>query len=105
MVSSSCKSSPIYDLLGLGFGPANIAVAGAITESWSEVRSGLLFISTGSIDDGHRQPNFPIKNVLFIEKHHVFRWHPGMLLPGAKMQIRLVVHVVRVQASLTEHHL
>ncbi|KAL0574943.1 hypothetical protein V5O48_007017 [Marasmius crinis-equi] len=60
--------SNIYDLLGLGFGPANIAVAGAITESWTE-------------------PSFPIKKVLFIEKHHIFRWHPGMLLPGAKMQI------------------
>ncbi|KAK1236033.1 hypothetical protein PQX77_000712 [Marasmius sp. AFHP31] len=67
-MAGSTSSSPIYDLLGLGFGPANIAVAAAITESWSE-------------------PNFPIKNVLFIERHHVFRWHPGMLLPGAKMQI------------------
>ncbi|KAG7088151.1 hypothetical protein E1B28_012172 [Marasmius oreades] len=58
----------IYDLLGLGFGPANIAIAGAIVESWAN-------------------PSCHINKVLFIEKHHVFRWHPGMLLPGAKMQI------------------
>ncbi|TEB36378.1 lysine/ornithine N-monooxygenase [Coprinellus micaceus] len=62
-------TSEIFDLVGLGFGPANIAISGAITEAWKE------------------NPDFPIKSTLFIEKHEVFRWHPGMLLPGARMQI------------------
>ena len=26
----------IVDLVGLGFGPANIAIAGAVTEAWKE---------------------------------------------------------------------
>ena len=28
-----------------------------------------------------------MKNVLFLERHKQFRWHPGMLLPDARMQI------------------
>ncbi|KAJ2932911.1 hypothetical protein H1R20_g4216, partial [Candolleomyces eurysporus] len=59
----------IVDLVGLGFGPANIAIAGAVTEAWKE------------------NPSFPVKTTLFIERHEIFRWHPGMLLPGARMQI------------------
>jgi len=27
-------SDTIYDLVGLGFGPANIAIAGAVVERW-----------------------------------------------------------------------
>lgn len=30
--SSEC----VYDVVGLGFGPANIAVAGAIVEKWGQ---------------------------------------------------------------------
>ena len=26
----------VYDLVGLGFGPANIAIAGALTEKWQQ---------------------------------------------------------------------
>ena len=59
----------VYDVVGLGFGPANIAIGAALTERWSE------------------DADFPVKKTLFIEKHEVFRWHPGMLLPEAKMQI------------------
>lgn len=59
-------SSPlVLDVLGIGFGPANIAVAAALLEK--------------------QDPN--LKNILFIEKHESFKWHPGMLLPDARMQI------------------
>ncbi|KJA27342.1 hypothetical protein HYPSUDRAFT_51897 [Hypholoma sublateritium FD-334 SS-4] len=61
----------IFDLVGLGFGPANIAIAGALTEHWQDNDSA----------------SSSMKNVLFIEKHSNFRWHPGMLLPDARMQI------------------
>ncbi|TFK29987.1 lysine/ornithine N-monooxygenase [Coprinopsis marcescibilis] len=63
------STEDVYDLVGLGFGPANIAIAGALTEKWQQ------------------DVNFPIKKTLFVERHEVFRWHPGMLLPDAKMQI------------------
>ncbi|RDB21444.1 L-ornithine N(5)-monooxygenase [Hypsizygus marmoreus] len=71
MPSSQIDDTTVYDLIGLGLGPANIAIAGAIIEK------------KGAKD----QNSFPIKNALFIEKHQVFRWHPGMLLPEARMQI------------------
>lgn len=35
------------------------------------------------------QSQAPLQHVLFIEKQREFRWHPGMLLPNSRMQIRL----------------
>ncbi|KAF9013881.1 lysine/ornithine N-monooxygenase [Cyathus striatus] len=64
-------NNTVFDLIGLGFGPANIAIGAALTEAWSSPNSS----------------EFPVKNVLFLEKHDRFRWHPGMLLPDARMQI------------------
>ncbi|KAG5645252.1 hypothetical protein DXG03_006669 [Asterophora parasitica] len=71
MPSSKIDNSTVYDLIGLGFGPANIAIDGVVIEKLTSTSSG----------------SFPVKNVLFIEKHEKFRWHPGMLLPDARMQI------------------
>ncbi|KAF8921226.1 L-lysine 6-monooxygenase (NADPH-requiring)-domain-containing protein [Mucidula mucida] len=65
------SSDSIFDLIGLGFGPANIAIAGAIVET-RLVR---------------KADSCPLNQILFIEKHAKFSWHPGMLLPDAKMQI------------------
>jgi hypothetical protein len=33
--SSIDRPEDIYDLVGLGFGPANLAIAGALTERWN----------------------------------------------------------------------
>ncbi|KAG5652248.1 hypothetical protein H0H81_005643 [Sphagnurus paluster] len=71
MPSSSIVDSTVYDLIGLGFGPANLAIAGAVVEKQKSMSSR----------------TFPIQKALFIEKHDRFRWHPGMLLPDARMQI------------------
>lgn len=60
---------PVYDVIGLGFGPANLAIAAALLEKWDFKNSS------------------PPRNVLFIEQHSHFKWHPGMLLPNARMQI------------------
>ncbi|KIY43366.1 hypothetical protein FISHEDRAFT_53392 [Fistulina hepatica ATCC 64428] len=62
----------VYDLIGLGFGPANISIAIALVDQWKN------------------DAKTPIQNVLFLEKQSEFRWHPGMLLPDARMQIRRV---------------
>ncbi|KAG9318678.1 L-lysine 6-monooxygenase (NADPH-requiring)-domain-containing protein [Chiua virens] len=61
-------SIQVYDVIGLGFGPSNLAIAGAFLEN----------------------QNLPIsiERLFFIEKHDKFKWHPAMLLPGAQMQIR-----------------
>lgn len=56
----------IYDVIGIGFGPSNIALAIALEEQ--------------------RQSGHHI-DTLFIEKQPHFAWHKDMLLDGADMQI------------------
>ncbi|KAG9089450.1 hypothetical protein FS749_001322 [Ceratobasidium sp. UAMH 11750] len=63
----------VYDLLGIGFGPANLAIAVALLEHWDEHKVA------------GTQPT--IGRACFIERHPRFSWHPGMLLPGSRMQI------------------
>ncbi|KLO14186.1 hypothetical protein SCHPADRAFT_826848 [Schizopora paradoxa] len=58
----------VFDVLGCGFGPANLAIAVALAERWTEAKN-------------------PIEQVVFVEKYSEFSWHPGMLIPGAQMQI------------------
>ncbi len=57
------------DLVGVGFGPSNLALAIAIEE--------------------HNATCAPGERVeaRFLERQDTFRWHPGMLLDGATMQI------------------
>ncbi|OWQ90999.1 ornithine monooxygenase [Roseateles aquatilis] len=59
----------IHDLVGIGFGPSNIALAVALDEQ----RHG-----------GRRL------DALFIERQPSFAWHPGMLLDQAHMQISFI---------------
>jgi L-ornithine N5-oxygenase len=56
---------PVYDLIGVGFGPANLALAVALEETpnWIE----------------------PVA-VRFIEQQACFSWQPGMLLTESRMQ-------------------
>ncbi|KAG8217718.1 L-lysine 6-monooxygenase (NADPH-requiring)-domain-containing protein [Butyriboletus roseoflavus] len=61
-------SIQVYDVIGLGFGPSNLAIAGAFLENQ--------LASPISVD-----------RLFFIERHDEFKWHPAMLLPGAQMQI------------------
>lgn len=53
----------VLDIVGIGFGPANLALAIAIAECDTQV------------------------DAVFVERQDQFGWHPGMLLDGAKMQI------------------
>ncbi|KAI0748140.1 L-lysine 6-monooxygenase (NADPH-requiring)-domain-containing protein [Daedaleopsis nitida] len=72
---SPIASAQPYDLIGLGFGPANVAVAGAILDKWA------------ASDSKDSNSHLPLEQVLFIERQPEFRWHPGMLLPNSRMQI------------------
>jgi L-ornithine N5-monooxygenase len=58
--------SAIYDLVGVGFGPSNLAVAVALEE-----RAG---------DDGDLR-------AIFFERQAEPLWHPGLLLEGTTLQI------------------
>ncbi|THH11830.1 hypothetical protein EW145_g391 [Phellinidium pouzarii] len=58
-----------FHILGCGFGPANLGIAVAILD---------------------KQASEQVKHIprtVFVEKHAEFQWHPGMLLPGSRMQI------------------
>ncbi|KAI9805167.1 MAG: hypothetical protein M1825_001003 [Sarcosagium campestre] len=55
-----------YDLVCVGFGPASLAIAVALSDRGFSAR------------------------VLFLERQQSFAWHSGMLLPGARMQISFI---------------
>ncbi|KAI0780915.1 lysine/ornithine N-monooxygenase [Trametes elegans] len=99
---TATDTAPLYDVIGLGFGPANVAIAGAIVDKWATSEGGSVCAPVNwkplSLADqnttvfnllGHSrdQNDAPLQQVLFIEKQPEFRWHPGMLLPNSQMQI------------------
>ena len=53
----------MYDLICAGFGPASLAIAIALRDRGTQAR------------------------VLYLERQRQFRWHGGMLIPNARMQI------------------
>jgi lysine/ornithine N-monooxygenase len=64
----------LYDVIGIGFGPANLAFAIAMQEQ-----------------------NKLTDRVCFIEKQADFLWHGGMLLDGASMQISFLKDLVSLR--------
>lgn len=66
----------IYDLIGIGFGPSNIALAIALEEKRQ----------TGAHVD-----------CLFIEKQPGFAWHANMLLDNAHMQVSFLKDLVTLR--------
>lgn len=63
-VAGGGAPEPVYDLVGVGFGPANLALAVALEER-------------GQAGGG----------AVFLERRDRFAWHPGMLLEDATMQV------------------
>jgi L-ornithine N5-oxygenase len=64
---------PVYDVVGIGFGPSNLALAIALTES------------DGSLDG------------IFLERQPRFGWHRGMLLDDATMQVSFLKDLVTLR--------
>ncbi|MFC9789363.1 lysine N(6)-hydroxylase/L-ornithine N(5)-oxygenase family protein [Rhodococcus sp. NPDC127528] len=65
----STRTDEVLDIVGVGFGPSNLALAIAIEE--------------------HNAACAPADRITarFVERQDRFVWHPGMLLDGATMQI------------------
>lgn len=59
----AASSNDTYDLVCVGFGPASLAIAVALHDKGTQAK------------------------VLYLERQREFRWHGGMLLPDARMQI------------------
>ncbi|SNX84745.1 probable l-ornithine N5-oxygenase [Melanopsichium pennsylvanicum] len=57
----------IYDLLGIGYGPAHLALSIALRESVDASEASF---------KSH-----------FLEKRGYFAWHPALLLPGSQLQV------------------
>ncbi|WP_405497572.1 lysine N(6)-hydroxylase/L-ornithine N(5)-oxygenase family protein [Streptomyces sp. NBC_00096] len=68
----------VFDVIGVGFGPSNIALAIAIEE-----------LNLDS--DGSRI------SARFLEKQDSFGWHRGMLIEGATMQVPFVKDLVTMR--------
>ncbi|HVL01055.1 MAG TPA: lysine N(6)-hydroxylase/L-ornithine N(5)-oxygenase family protein [Dongiaceae bacterium] len=66
MSSHAQSDLPIYDVIGVGFGPSNIGLAIALHEKRAQGRR---------------------LETLFIEKQPAFTWHRDMLLDNSSMQI------------------
>ncbi len=63
----------IHDLIGIGFGPSNLALAIALAEQ-----------------------NSPL-DAIYLEKQSQFAWHPNMLLDGTQMQISFLKDLVTLR--------
>ncbi|MFG3592243.1 lysine N(6)-hydroxylase/L-ornithine N(5)-oxygenase family protein [Bradyrhizobium sp. RDI18] len=66
-----------HDVIGVGFGPSNLALAIALDESARRSRLKCA--------------------ALFVEKQPQFTWHGGMLLPGSDMQISFLKDLVSLR--------
>ncbi|WP_372411619.1 lysine N(6)-hydroxylase/L-ornithine N(5)-oxygenase family protein [Streptomyces luteireticuli] len=76
--TANTAGGPIEDLVGIGFGPANLALAIAIE------------------DHNRRNPGSAI-HAGFLERQESFGWHRGMLLEGATMQVSFLKDLVTMR--------
>ena len=69
---------PVYDLVGVGFGPSNLALAIAVHERNATAGSA------------------PV-NAVFLERQATFGWHRGMLIEDATMQVSFLKDLVTMR--------
>jgi len=69
----------IYDVLGIGFGPSNLALAIALHEHSAQSPAGA------------------VPRVQFLEKQARFGWHRGMLIDDATMQVSFLKDLVTMR--------
>ncbi|MGC4946788.1 lysine N(6)-hydroxylase/L-ornithine N(5)-oxygenase family protein [Streptomyces sp. DT224] len=77
-------AAPVHDLIGIGFGPSNVAMAIAISEH--NARSGTREAVTAQ----------------FFEQQPAFGWHRGMLIDDATMQVSFLKDLVTLRNPASE---
>nr|QEO73664.1 lysine/ornithine N-monooxygenase [uncultured bacterium] len=70
---------PVFDVLGVGFGPSNLALAIAVTE----------YNATARPQD--------VVTAHFLERQPKFGWHRGMLIEDATMQVSFLKDLVTLR--------
>ncbi|SFB60731.1 L-ornithine N5-oxygenase [Amycolatopsis marina] len=73
--------TPVYDLVGVGFGPSNLALAIALTEHNAAAGPGSSDTVTAH----------------FLERQPCFGWHRGMLIEDATMQVSFLKDLVTLR--------
>ncbi|MCI2417433.1 lysine N(6)-hydroxylase/L-ornithine N(5)-oxygenase family protein [Saccharopolyspora sp. K220] len=68
------SGTPVYDLVGVGFGPSNLALAIAVSE--------------------HNAAGQETVTAHFLERQERFGWHRGMLIDDATMQVSFLKDLV-----------
>lgn len=78
------RDSAIVDLVGIGFGPSNLALSIAIDEH------------------NETTPDAPLQ-ARFFESKPAFQWHPDMMIPGAQMQVAFLKDLVTLRNPLSPY--
>jgi L-ornithine N5-oxygenase len=78
----SSTDQHVHDLVGIGFGPSNLALAIALREHHAR---------TGHLIDA-----------VFLDKQPAFGWHRGMLLEGTTMQVSFLKDLVTMRNPASE---
>ncbi|KAB2344310.1 lysine N(6)-hydroxylase/L-ornithine N(5)-oxygenase family protein [Actinomadura rudentiformis] len=76
----SLAATHVHDLVGIGFGPSNLALAIALREHGGD----------------------PI-DAVFFEKQPAFGWHRGMLIEGTTMQVSFLKDLVTMRNPASEY--
>ncbi|HET6481528.1 MAG TPA: SidA/IucD/PvdA family monooxygenase [Actinoplanes sp.] len=76
------REIPVYDLVGVGFGPSNLALAIAVQE--------------------HNDTAATPVTATFLERQATFGWHRGMLLADATMQVSFLKDLVTLRNPASE---
>ncbi|WP_156757497.1 lysine N(6)-hydroxylase/L-ornithine N(5)-oxygenase family protein [Actinokineospora pegani] len=74
----SSEVREVHDLVGIGFGPSNLALAIAVDEH------------------NRRDPGAAL-NAVFLERQESFGWHTGMLIHDATMQVSFLKDLVTMR--------
>ncbi|ASU84200.1 L-lysine 6-monooxygenase [Nocardiopsis gilva YIM 90087] len=110
---------PFYDLIGIGFGPSNLALAIAVTErneKASDARAServkssapdgrrLEWAGGGASEEPERADSRAGDGLtaLFLERQPRFGWHRGMLIDDATMQVSFLKDLVTLRNPTSE---
>ncbi|MEU6816709.1 SidA/IucD/PvdA family monooxygenase [Streptomyces sp. NPDC046860] len=78
-------SDVVHDVLGIGFGPSNLALSIAVEEH------------NAGLSAGRRL------NALFLERQSGFGWHRGMLIDDATMQVSFLKDLVTLRNPTSDY--
>ncbi|GAB3442349.1 lysine N(6)-hydroxylase/L-ornithine N(5)-oxygenase family protein [Streptomonospora sediminis] len=78
-MTSTPQPPPAHDLVGIGFGPSNVALAIGLHEQRERAAA---------------DPAAPALSGVFLERQAEFGWHRGMLLDDATMQVSFLKDLV-----------